>query len=112
MIAVTEVSCVKGAEAPLGGVKEAQVWTAALLFTEAVISILTPGWARERAPSVSAEINFLTASQFIFKILMCGYWELNPTLDYQIAQGVQWSKNSEISVGGLGKWRPWTKLIS
>lgn len=66
MIAATEVHCVKGAKAPFGGIKEAQVWTAALLFTEAGISILTPGWARERAPSFSAEVNLLTASQFIF----------------------------------------------
>lgn len=42
MIAATEVSCVKGAEAPLGGIKEAQVWMAVLLFTGAEISILTP----------------------------------------------------------------------
>lgn len=60
MIAVTEVSCVEGTEAPLGGIKEAQVWTAVLLFTGAGISILTPGWAREKAPSFSADISFLT----------------------------------------------------
>lgn len=60
MIAFTEVSCVEGTEAPLGGIKEAQVWTAVLLFTGAGISILTPGWAREKAPSFSADISFLT----------------------------------------------------
>lgn len=85
MIAVTEVSCVEGAEAPLGWIKEAQVWTTALLFTGAGISILTPGWARKNTPSFSAETNFLTASQFIFKILVWGYGEPNPTLDYQVS---------------------------
>ena len=43
---------------------------------------------------------------------MCGYLELNLTLDRQISQGVEWSKNSEIGVGGLRRWRPWAKLIS
>lgn len=85
MIAVTEVRCVEGAKAPFGGIKKAQVWTAALLFSEAGISILTPGWAREKAPSFSAEINFLAASQFIFQILMCEYGELNPILNYQMS---------------------------
>lgn len=87
MIAANEVNCVKGTEAPLEGIKEAQVWRTA----GAGLFILTIGYAGERAPNFSAKVNLPLPHNKIFKIHTCAYWKLNPILDYLISQRVEWS---------------------